>query len=420
MKLIKNTTRYAALQGEFWMSFCVIFSFASVYLLKKGFTSSEVGVLIAVAGTLSAILQPIVGDVVDRSKRISLHMAILFFSFFIIVAAVLLYCFDLQFWLTALLYGVMVAVLQVVTPLVNAIGMYYINRGVAINFGIARGIGSLSYALISLAVGNLVERYQEPVIPLLVIIIYLCIIVSTVTFRFKLAPKFADVKDIEAEIEEEIKEDSLPQRDIPYVNDSGHEMSESSFFKKYPKFMTLLVGLTLLFVSHNMLNNFIFQIVQYHGAGSVEMGNVAGLAAALELPTMFLFTYYLKIVSAGNLLKVSGVFFTLKALMTYLATGMGMIYAAQFMQMFGFALFVVASVYYVNEKIAEQDKVKGQSYMTMTNTAGSVGGSLIAGWLIDSLGVPTMLLVSVLAGLLGAVLVIISAQGSRGKKIYTE
>ena len=184
--------------------------------------------------------------------------------------------------------------------------------------------------------------------------------------------------------------------------------------------MTLLVGLTLLFVSHNMLNNFIFQIVQYHGAGSVEMGNVAGLAAALELPTMFLFTYYLKIVSAGNLLKVSGVFFTLKALMTYLATGMGMIYAAQFMQMFGFALFVVASVYYVNEKIAEQDKVKGQSYMTMTNTAGSVGGSLIAGWLIDSLGVPTMLLVSVLAGLLGAVLVIISAQGSRGKKIYTE
>ena len=81
-------------------------------------------------------------------------------------------------------------------------------------------------------------------------------------------------------------------------------------------------------------------------------------------------------------------------------------------------IFELISRHYINEKIAEQDKVKGQSYMTMTNTAGSVGGSLIAGWLIDSLGVPVMLLVSVLAGLLGAVLVIISAQGSRGRKTF--
>ncbi|HOO27442.1 MAG TPA: MFS transporter [Lachnospiraceae bacterium] len=390
-----NTVRYSALQGEFWMSFCVIFSFASVYLLQKGFTSTQVGTVIAAAGIISAALQPVVGDIVDKSRHVSLHLAITFFSVLIITAALLLYFLKLPFLLTALVYGVMVAFLQVLTPLVNAIGMHYINRGVDVNFGIARGIGSLCYALISLAVGSLVEHYNESVIPLIIIVIYVLVIAAAVTFRFPGA---------EAKTEE-----------TGETEENEKSSAAGPFYKIYPKFMVLLTGLILLFVSHNMLNNFIFQIVQYYGAGSTEMGRVAGLAAVLELPTMFLFTYYLKIMSAGNLLKISGVFFTLKSLVMYLATGMGMIYAAQFAQMFGFALFVVSSVYYVNIKIERQDQVKGQAYMTMTNTIGSVAGSLLGGWLVDAKGVPAMLLVSTIAAIAGTFIVIFSAEGGYGR-----
>ncbi len=414
MERMKNTARYAALQGEFWMSFCIIFSFASVYLLKKGFSSAQVGVLIAVAGILSAVLQPIVGDIVDRSRRITLHQAIIVFSILIVIVAAILYFFHLQFWLLSLLYGVMVAVLQILTPLINAIGMYFINKGVKINYGIARGIGSLCYALISLTVGNLVAIYQETVIPLLIIGVYVCIIISTVTFRFK---KTAWLETIRPETTQTTTTRTETTR-LEVTESVATELKpEGSFIKKYPKFMVLLIGLTCLFISHNMLNNFIFQIVQYHGGGSVEMGNVSGLAALVELPTMFLFTYYLKALSCGNLLKVSGVFFALKALVTYLATGIGMIYAAQILQMFGFALFVVASVYYVSEKLPEQDQVKGQAYMTMTNTAGSVFGSLFAGWLIDQASVPIMLLVSTAAGVIGMAIVVGSADGYRGNKL---
>jgi PPP family 3-phenylpropionic acid transporter len=177
--------------------------------------------------------------------------------------------------------------------------------------------------------------------------------------------------------------------------------------------MVLLFGVTVLFISHNILNNYIFQIVQFHGAGSEEMGRVGALSAIVELPAMFLFFYMNKIISAGNLIKISGLFFTLKAFLTFSATSMSMIYIAQLAQGLGFALFIIASVFYVNQKIAECDKVKGQAYMTVTNTAGSVFGSLLGGWLIDTTNIPVTLLIATLTGLIGTVIVLFSSDGRR-------
>ena len=49
--------------------------------------------------------------------------------------------------------------LQVIQPLINSVSVYYVNQGVNVDFGAARGIGSLSYALASYLLGGLVENY---------------------------------------------------------------------------------------------------------------------------------------------------------------------------------------------------------------------------------------------------------------------
>ena len=51
-----------------------------------------------------------------------------------------------------------------------------------------------------------------------------------------------------------------------------------------------------------------------------------------------------------------------------------------------FALYIPASVYYVNETMAPRDKFKGQAVMTATNTLGGVIGSLLGGFLLDHSG----------------------------------
>ena len=53
----------------------------------------------------------------------------------------------------------------------------------------------------------------------------------------------------------------------------------------------------------------------------------------------------------------------------------------------------------------EQDRIKGQAYMTMSHTAATIFGSLIGGWLIDRTGVNGMLVTAVICGAAGTLIV---------------
>ena len=59
----KNLTpSYAVIQGLYWMYFAAIMSFSGFFLLSGGFTNTQIGILAAIAGLLSAVLQPVLVD----------------------------------------------------------------------------------------------------------------------------------------------------------------------------------------------------------------------------------------------------------------------------------------------------------------------------------------------------------------------
>ena len=163
-----------------------------------------------------------------------------------------------------------------------------------------------------------------------------------------------------------------------------------------------------------LINTFLFQIVTHKGGTSQHMGIVMGLAGLLEVITMFLFTRMLRWRDCGFWFGISGVFFTLKSLATLLAGSMGALYAVQLIQPMGWGLMTVSSVYYVNTLMAGADKIKGQAYMTMTLSVGTIIGSLCGGWLIDRAGVNGMLIASVACGAIGACIVLRRA-GQKGR-----
>lgn len=390
------TASYAAVQGVYWMSFCIIFTFSSVYLLDRGFSNTEIGLLIGISGMISAVLQPLAGDLADRSRRCSLRGLIIALGGVMLLASLGVLMAASSPLLTLLLYGILVVLLQVLTPLVYSLGMSCINRGIPLNFGVARGIGSLAFAVISYAAGLLVAAAGTRVIPCLIAVLYGLLIVAVLRFGY------------DKEKNEAVSKAEAQTRGTEKTENSG-------FFRRYRRFWLLLVGGILAFTSHNMINNFAFQIVETKGGGSEAMGTVIALAAVYELPVMFLFGWMVKKVKSGTWLIISGLFFTLKAVATLLVTNIVGMYLIQGFQMFGFALFVVASVYYVNSIMEEKDRVKGQAYMTMTNTLGSVLGSLFGGVLIDAMGIPAMLLVSSVAAAAGMVTMAVAAEkGRRG------
>ncbi len=388
----RPTIQYSMIQGIFWGCFALVFAFSSVYLLAKGFTNTQVGYVMAAGSALSALLQPALGGFVDRSKKLILHSVLIALSMIMIVLAGLLLSLGKTFWLIALLYGLLVTFQQMITPITYSLSMFFLSRGVHINFGIARGIGSISYAVVAAVLGVLVEKWNEDLVIACVIIFYAVFLVVVATFHFH-----------------GVKEEKLPQE----VQEKKHG-GILAFVRENPAFSVVLLGNVFVFISHNILNNYLFQIVEYHGYGSKEMGYAAAVAAVFELPTLFLLSRINSKISSANLFRLSMVFFFLKNLCLYLATGMPMIYFAMSLHILGYGLFAGISVIYVNESIAVQDQTRGQALMTMTVTLGAVIGSLLGGSLIDRIQVPGMLLVSGVIALIGTIIVSIFARKTGG------
>ena len=67
---MKNLTlRYSATQFTYWAASSGAASFATAYLLSQGIPSGTVGLLLAAAGLLSCITQPILASAADRTKQ---------------------------------------------------------------------------------------------------------------------------------------------------------------------------------------------------------------------------------------------------------------------------------------------------------------------------------------------------------------
>lgn len=403
-----KTARYALIQGLYWMSFCIIFAYASVYLLDKGFSNTAIGLLVGISGTISAVLQPLIGGMAgDGPGKVPLKQMIMSGCALMVLVGLSLFLVSGNRMLTLVCYGVGVTFLQVLTPLVYSLGMVCINRGEKLDFGLARGFGSLAYAGISYVAGFMVASVGTEFIPASIAGLYALMLVAVFFFRAGEMPAPAPGRlngagNTAGAVSGKCLSDENCKNEAE--EEKRNNQQEVTFFKRYPRFLMLLLGATLVFVSHNMLNNFAFQIMESKGGGSSAMGTAIALAAASELPTMFLFGWMVKKVRCDIWLKISGLFFLIKAVATVLVTSVAGMYVIQGLQMFGFALFVVASVYYVNMIMKEKDRTRGQAFMTMTNTLGGVLGSSFGGAFIDGFGIHTMLLVSTVVAAAGMVL----------------
>ena len=388
----KPTVQFSLIQGLMWGGYACIFAFASVYLLAKGFTNTQVGYIIAAGGAAAALMQPLAGAIADRSRKLILHRMIIILCLAQILISVLLLLTGSRLWITALFFPLLNAVLHVITPLTYSLGMFFIERGVPVNFGICRGIGSVSFALLSALLGILVNRINEDVVLYAFILLSLLMVFSTATFHFR-----------------DVDETKTAARDTA----SSGRVRLIRFLKTYRRFFLVLLGNTLVFISHTILTVYLYQVVTYHGYTSREMGFATTLAAMCELPALFGLTVLNRRKKAASLYRISLVFFFLKNLILYLAGSLPMIYFAMCMHLLGYGLYAGSSVLYVNDTVDTDYQSTGQALMTATCSVGTVAGSVLGGKLLDLTGVPGMLLVSGLSVLAGVIIVFVFSSPAR-------
>ena len=389
MKTMKwLTTRYSVIQIAYWGAYCALSGYASVFLTGKGFTAGQTGALMALGNMVAALLQPMASAAADHERKLTLKGLMLSIGGISAAALLALVITKKQFWAVCLAFAASTVSLQVLQPLLNALSMRYVNRGASINFGLARGLGSVGYASTSYLIGVLSVRLGENVIPAMAFL--LCIPFLFVTLSFH-ANKSKETFDSRL-----LKKDTADR----HLGNTGNLFS---FLRSHGSFAVLLLGIVCMFTFHYMTNTYLFQMIQAVGGNSQNMGTAVSLAALTEIPAMALFSRLVKKIPVERLLRIAGVMWVVRSVLFCLCASVTGIYLVQLMQMVTYGLYIPASVYYADQVMDEDHKVQGQALVTVAFTLGSVFGNFLGGVLIDQFRVSVMLMTGVFFTLAGGI-----------------
>lgn len=389
---MNNVTKYYALvQWTYWLGNAALGAFASAFLLEVGLSNTVIGLLLAIGGFTAAVLPPFLGSLIDRNPNISTMHVLLGFGFGLVGIGILLLCSPLsQTIVMATLYALGYICLQTLQPFINGLGVECINEGFTINFGFSRASGAFGYCISSLIMGILSKRIGIKTVPAAVCITYAGMIIAVALLRKKRR--------------------TLSENGAVTVEKKGANLNPIRFLKRYPTYAGMLVGMVLIYFSHGFLNTFCLQILQSKGGDVEDMGIATAVAAAAEIIPMLCAPFLLKHFRLGGLLRFSGVFYTIKSLLSLLAPSVFLYYGVQLLQLPAWGIMAISIVFYVNEIVDHEHAAQGQAFAGMTLTVGCFLCSLIGGWLIDLVGINSTILVATVVCGIGAVILFLTTK----------
>ena len=371
---------YSLAQSGYWMSLCAAVSCAAVFLQARGYTNSQLGLVLAAGNAAGFILSIYLGGVVDRSEKVDTvdMLWILLIAQGLIIVS--LFFLPGRSAALSVCYSLYLTVNVCIIPLINQLCFDLNTIGCDINYGVDRGIGSLAYALCAAALGALVDRFgTELLIPAGLVIDGLQMVVLffiTLRFRRSTVSRVADT-----------------------VTERGSSML--SFVKDNSRFCLLMLGLMLMWFTYRLFDNFLINIVRNVGGGTQDMGNLNAFMAVLELPAMFLYARIAKRQSASRSIRIALVFLAVKALCIALSTTLPMLFAAHSVQAVSYALLTPAQVDYTNKIIPRKDATRGQSLSYAVSTVGGIFATFFGGRMYDTLGVRPTLMIGVAVSVIG-------------------
>lgn len=386
---------YACIQATYWMVYAVVGSFASVFLLARGYSNSEIGVILAVANVVAVVLQPMVADYADRSKKVSLLGLIQLMTIVMLVLMTGLFILQRKTLALSTVFLLLLAWHTSLQPLINSLNFKLEESGLKIHFGVARSMGSLAYSILCAFMGTLVEKYSVSIMPFSGVAVILMLMASLMVTKKYFNKVLAQKKEAPA------KDGS-----VPTLAEPTEDINLVEFLKRNKVFLLMNIGVLGIFFSNQILNNYMIQIVNNVGGTSEDMGRILSIMAFLEIPAMVCISALRKRFSCEFMLKVAAVGFTVKIAIHYIATTVGMIYFAQIFQLISFGVFLPVMVIFIDEVMKKGEAVKGQAFFTMMSTVAAIVGSLVGGVILDISGPKVLTLIATIVTGAGTALLI--------------
>ena len=379
------TFQYTFHQMAYWATAAGVVSFATAFLLQKGFAASTVGTLLAAGNLLSCAFQPVLADRADRIGGNVLKWLTVGLTLLSAMCFVSIQLLPLPAVAFGLLYLLGVFAFDAMNPLMNALNVSYMTSGYTINYGLSRGLGSLAYAFAALGIGKVMARFGADWM--------IWISLGLLTVNAVMALSYPSL--VTAVSGEKKGNDCCS---IPV------------FFCRYKWYCVSLLGVMLLGMFHAMTENYLIEIVTPLGGDSGTVGVALFIATAIEAVVLVYFDKVRGKISDNWLLKLAGISFVLKAVLFLVASSVTTIYIIQLLQATSYTFLSPTQMYYAHNKIHPADMVKGQAFITASYTLGCAAGNFTGGQLLSAFGVRALLLAGVAMAVAGTLVFFLTVE----------
>lgn len=372
-------TRYNLLHLFYWFAYCCINGFIAIFLQYRGLSNTEIGIVTGASCIGTIFIFPLVSSLLNKIKNLTIKQLVTYISLLTVIVYLALSFLTIPIIPLMILYTLMYALLLSTVPLLTMIAMNYINEGWYVNFGLARGIGSASWAASAFIFGQVISFIE----PWILSLGYLFFIALTLLILH-----------------------TLPEQKSAGAN-SSKQGSIFDVIKNYKVFFCLLIGFGFMFAGATTLSTYLINIVKNLGGDTSLYGICMFFMAFSELPFMTMAPKLMKRFNSLTLILIASIFYVFRNFTICLAPNLVILIIGMMFQGLSYGLFTGVITYYVTYNLDSNDQLSGQTLLgIMTSGIGSTLGNVLGGILQDTFGLTMMFSFVYFATAIGAIIVL--------------
>lgn len=388
----KIQTKYNLLQILFWLVSCSVSGFVAIYLKAKGLDNTQIGLVTGTSCVLIMLLSPVVTSLLQKNMSLTIPKLV---TRILICTSILFLCISylsVPVILLMVFYVVIISGYMSCVPLISTIAMNYMDRGFEVNFGLARGMGSVSYAVSAVLLSYCVEWFHPNVLSIIH-----AIAVSLLLFLINTFPDY----------EEEKKDNQTKQGSVFFV------------IKKYKLLFLILLGWAFTFSAATTLSTYLINVVENLGGNTTIYGFAIFAMASSELPAMAVTRKLMRKYDTMTLIIVAGLAYLFRNVLIATASSLVLVFIGVIFQSFSYGLLTSMITYYVTDTCEKEDQIMGQTLIGMMTTGlGSMSGNVLGGILQDVFGLQAMLFFAIGMTIAGSMILVGTGLTQRKKTRY--
>ena len=365
-----------ALYGFYYMALGAFLPFINLYYERLGLSGVQIGTLAALPVLIGAMIPFLWGAIADAFH---LHHVMLQAAF--LLAALVVYLLSQADHFVALIPWVLAyaIVTSPIIPLLDSNALEVAKEHHR-SYGGLRVWGSIGWAVSTWLVGLMIESRGVRWF------FYCYIFLITVTFLF-----------------------SLFQPAQKLVQRSSLAQGLRELFRI--EFIIFLISIFLLTTASGGVNSFFSLYLDQIGATEGEIGFSWAVAAMSELPVMIFSAAILRRIGAEGLLVMAFLVFIVRWLLYSVIDVPMWALLVQLLHGLSFGAFLVGGVTFVSERTPQGLSATAQAiYSTVAFGLASIAGSMIGGYLYDTVGILVLFRIFSLLGLAGLAIFLLAGK----------